>query len=93
MHLKAIALSVVSIENIKPLKYHMFFIKHYYVLSVIRDNWGSNDEKLFKEEESTEILEILGLIDNMEEYQINIFFFKIKIWVKKTQVKNLDWKI
>ena len=71
----------------------MFFIKHYYVLSVIRDNWDSNDERLFKEEESIEILEILGLIDNMEEYQINIFFFKIEIWVKKTQVKNLDWKI
>ena len=29
----------------------------------------NEDEKLFKEEESIEILKILGLINNIEEYQ------------------------
>ena len=37
------------------------------VLSIICDKCGSNDEKLFKEEESIEILKILGLINNMNE--------------------------
>ena len=30
----------------------------------MRGKCGSNDEKIFKEEESTQILKILGLIDN-----------------------------
>ena len=30
---------------------------------------GSEDEKIFKEEESIEILKILGLINNIEKYQ------------------------
>ena len=37
------------------------------VLSIICDKCGSNDEKIFKEEESIEILKILGLINNMNE--------------------------
>ena len=30
---------------------------------------GRKNEKIFKEEESIEILKILGLINNIEEYQ------------------------
>ena len=33
---------------------------------------SSKSEIIFKEEESTEILTILGLINNIEEYQMNI---------------------
>ena len=40
----------------------------------------NEDEKIFKQDELIEILEILGLINNIEEYQ------------KKSQIKNLDWK-
>ena len=36
-------------------------------LSTICDKCGSNDQKIFKEEESIEILKILGLINNMSE--------------------------
>ena len=42
------------------------------VLSIIYGNCNSKDEKIVKEEESSEILKILGLIKNMGEHQINI---------------------
>ena len=38
----------------------------------------SNDEKISKGKESIEILNILGLIDNMEKYQTNVNYFKDK---------------
>ena len=39
------------------------------VLSIICSKCKNEDEKIFKEEESIEILKILGLISNIEEYQ------------------------
>ena len=39
------------------------------VLSIICSNCKNEDEKIFKEEESIEILQILGLINNIEKYQ------------------------
>ena len=42
----------------------------------ICSNCKNEDEKLFKEEGSIEILKILGLIENIE--------FTSKIWLKKT---------
>ena len=42
-------------------------------------------KKKFKEEESSEILKIVGLIDNIEKFQININSFKDKCdWRKHT---------
>ena len=41
-------------------------------LSIIRDKFGSKYETIFKEEESIEILEVLGLIKNLEEFDMNI---------------------
>ena len=35
------------------------------ILSIICSKCKNEDEKLFKEEESTEILEVLGLIENI----------------------------
>ena len=52
------------------------YFKKKTVLFIIYIRCGSKDEKIFKEEESIEVLEILGLIDNIEQYQ--------KIWLKKT---------
>ena len=46
------------------------------LLSIICSKSGSNDEVIFKEEESIKILKILGLINNIEQYQ--------KIWQRKT---------
>ena len=54
------------------------------VLSTICSTCDSKDEKIFKEEESIKILKILGLINNIEQYQ--------KIWHKKTEANNLDRK-
>ena len=42
------------------------------VLSIISDTCGSKNGKMFNKEESIEVLKILGLIKNMEEYQMNI---------------------
>ena len=42
------------------------------VLSIISFKCKNGDEKIFKEEESIEILKILGLINNIEKYQ-NIY--------------------
>ena len=39
------------------------------VLSIICSKCKNEDEKIFKEEESIEILKILGLINSIEEYQ------------------------
>ena len=39
------------------------------VLSIICSKCKNEDEKIFKEEESIEILKILGLRNNIEEYQ------------------------
>ena len=42
------------------------------VLSIICDKCESKDQKRIKAEEPIEILKILGLIENIDEYQINI---------------------
>ena len=60
------ALFVVSIENLKNLKYHTY---QTFVLSIICIKWKNEDEKIFKEQESIEILKILGLLNNIVEYQ------------------------
>ena len=61
-------------KNSKSLKYHIFLIKHDFVLvfvtktlllSSICNKCGSEDKKIFKEEESIEILKILGLVENI----------------------------
>ena len=58
---------VVSKENLKNLKYHTSSKKT--VLSIICSKCKNENEKIFKEEDSIEILKILGLINNIEEYQ------------------------
>ena len=51
---------MVSIENLKTLKYHTVS-KKTFVLFIICSKCEKEDEKIFKEEESSEILKILGL--------------------------------
>ena len=51
----------LSIENLEILKYHIFW-KKTLVLSIICSECKNEDEKLFKEEESTEII---CLIENI----------------------------
>ena len=60
----SIVLFVINLENLKNLNYHVFLknIRSFAVIVVI-------NIKIFKEEESIEILKILGLITNIEEYQ------------------------
>ena len=59
-----IALFAVSIENLENLKYYASIIKIIY-LSVICRKCLNKDQKIFKEEDSIEILKILGLIENI----------------------------
>ena len=63
----------VSIENLKNLKYHTSSKKKTLVLSLICSKCKNEDETLFKEEESIEILKILN-----ERYIITL-----KICLKK----------
>ena len=51
----------LSIENLENLKYHTSLKK--LVLSIIHSKCTNEDEKIFIEEESIEILNILGLIE------------------------------
>ena len=39
------------------------------ILSIVYSKCGLEYKKIFKEEESIEVLKILGLINNIEEYQ------------------------
>ena len=55
---------MVSIENLKHLKISHFLEKTL-VVSIICSKCKNEDEKLFQEKESTEILKILGLIENI----------------------------
>ena len=54
-----IALFVVSIENLK------YLLEKILVLSIICNKCKNDNKKLFKEEESIEILKINGLIENI----------------------------
>ena len=55
---------MTSIENIKILKYHTFS-KKILVFSIICSKWENEEEKMFKEEESIEILKIYGLFKSI----------------------------
>ena len=57
----------IKIENLKKLK--LYFFKKTLNLSIVYSKCGREYKKIFKEEQSIEILKTLGLIDNIEEYQ------------------------
>ena len=58
------ALFVLSIKYMKNLKYHTSSTKTL-VLSIVCSKCKNEDEKLFTEKESIEILKIVGLIQNI----------------------------
>ena len=49
----------------KIISHICFFLEKTLVLSIICSKCKDEDEKLFKEEESIEILKILGLLENI----------------------------
>ena len=57
----------INIKYFKKLKYHIFLKALY--LSIVYSKCCYEYEKIFEKEESIEILKILGLIINKEEYQ------------------------
>ena len=61
-------LFMVNIKDFKTLKYHNI-LQRTLVLSIICSKCSNKDEKIFKEEQSIEILKILGLINNTEQVQ------------------------
>ena len=66
---KTFVLRVLTLQKLKTVKYHIFSRKHQFF--IIFGKFGS-EGKLLKEKKSAETLKTLGLINNMEEYQINI---------------------
>ena len=57
---------MANIKNLQTLKYHVFSTKN------VISSYYHEDEKIFKEEESIEILKSLGLIIQIEKYQKNV---------------------
>ena len=55
----------INIENQKKLKYHIF--KKKLCLSIVYSKCGHEYGKLFKEEESIEILKILGSVNTTDQ--------------------------
>ena len=56
---------MASIENVKNLKCHTFSKKKKtLVLCIICSKYKNENEKIFREKESIEILKIIGLIEN-----------------------------
>ena len=65
---KSIALSAKKFKELKKLK--ISYIRYETLaLSSICNDCGSEDEKIYTEEASIEMLKILGLINNIDEYQ------------------------
>ena len=46
-----------------------YLLEKTFVISIIFCKYKNKDEQIFKEEDSIEILKILGLINNIEKYQ------------------------
>ena len=69
-YFKIIVMFAINIENVKKLKYHI--LKKTLSLSIVYSTCGHEYEKIFKEEESIEILKTLGVINNIEEHNINM---------------------
>ena len=72
-----------NLKKSKTLQYHTFSknISSFYYIQWM---WqcGNEDEKIFKEEESIQVLKILVLIEK--------YISTLKIWLKRW-AKNLDW--
>ena len=75
---------LINIENFKKLKYHIFFKKRSILCFAYRE-CGHKYKKIFKEEESTEILKSLGLTSNKKSIR------KYKIMNQESWI-NLDRK-
>ena len=61
-------LFLTNIEYLKKLKIS-YLLEKTLVLSITCSNRKNENKKIFQEKESIEILEILGLINNIEEYR------------------------
>ena len=55
-------------ENFEKLKNEIFF-KKTSSLYIVYSKCGHENEKIFEEEEPFEILKVIGLINDIEEYQ------------------------
>ena len=63
---KCIVMSAINTENLKTLKCHIFKKN---IKSIVYNKCGHEYKKIFKEEESIEVLKILGFINNIEEHE------------------------
>ena len=60
---------VINIENSRKKTKVSYILKKKLSLSIVYSKCGHEYQKIFKEEESINILKILGLNNNIEEYQ------------------------
>ena len=78
----------INIENLKATKVS-YIKKKTLSLSIVYSNFSHEYEKIFKEEESMEILKIIGLIDNIETY-LRIYNHAWRKYKSKIQNKKVD---
>ena len=79
-------------RKFKKTKISYIFKKNFQcdpIYSIAYSRCGHEYEKIFKEEESIEILKILGLINNIEEYQ-KIYNNVQKSIAQESRLKKID---
>ena len=86
--LKCIVILAINIENLRKLKYHIFSKKTLSV-SIVYSRCGHEYEKIFKDKGSIEILKILSLLNNIEEYQ-KIYNHVQKGIAQESRLKKID---
>ena len=85
--LKCIAMFETSIKNLKIL--NIKNLKKTLSLSIVCSSCGYECGRIFKGEASTEILKIIGLINNIEDYQKYVIMSEENV-SQEFRLKNLD---
>ena len=75
----------------RKLKKKIIYLKKTLSIYIFCSKCGHDYEKVFKEEESIQILKTFGLINDAEEYQ-KIYIHAWRKFEEFEELKNLDWK-
>ena len=91
-----IVLFAGSIEHFKSLKHHTFLKKKSIICiicTIICSKYENENEKIFKKEQSIEILKIIGLFKDIITLQIWLKENKLRLKIKKYRwnKKLLSW--
>ena len=86
---KFIAMIAINKENVKTLKCHKFKNKTLR-LYIVCSKCGQDYRKIFKEQEGSEVLTIIGLINNIEGYQ-KIYNYVWRKYKSRVSIEKYRW--